>query len=236
MRNTSRYLLWDFDNTLAHRPGLWSQCLADIVNVAYPEKKAVRGTFAPYLSRGFPWHRPEVCHSHLSTSDLWWSALAPTLEEALRLGAGVDQSEASDLAAKVRSAQLDATRWVIFEDTVPALELVAEEGWNQVILSNHMPELPELVAALGLGKYFTAIHTSGTTGFEKPHPRAYAAVLESLGSTPGRGAMIGDSYPADFVGPRTAGLEAVLVRSSHPQCDTSFSNLIEAARFITGRT
>ena len=66
---------------------------------------------------------------------------------------------------------------MIFDDTLPALDLLAEEGWNQVILSNHIPELPYLVAALGLSRYFTAIHTSGTTGFEKPHPRAYAAVL-----------------------------------------------------------
>ncbi len=136
--------------------------------------------------------------------------------------------------AEVRTAYLDPSTWVVFEDTVAALELLAREGWNQVILSNHVPELPALVAALGLSRYFTAIHNSGTTGFEKPHPRAYAAVLETLGPTPGRVVMVGDNYLADFVGPRAAGIEAVLVRSTHPQCDASFPNLLEAADFITG--
>ena len=234
MRGSSRYLLWDFDNTLAQRPGLWSQCLADLVNLAYPEKKAVREAFRPYLSRGFPWHSPEISHPHLCTADLWWSALAPTLEQALRLGAGLEQHQASELAHQVRSAQLDPSAWLVFDDSMPALELLAQAGWNQVILSNHVPELPELVAALGLSPFFSAIHTSGATGFEKPHPRSYAAVLETFVSAPARVVMVGDSYPADFAGARAAGLEAVLVRSSHPQCDTSFPNLMEAVQFIIG--
>jgi putative hydrolase of the HAD superfamily len=133
----------------------------------------------------------------------------------------------------VRRAYLEPGAWVVFDDTVRALQVLAQEGWNQVILSNHVPELPELVAALGLSPYFTAIHTSGTTGFEKPHPRAYAAVLETFGSAPGRVVMVGDNYAADFAGPRAAGIEAVLVRSSHSQCDTSFTNLLEAVQFIT---
>jgi FMN phosphatase YigB (HAD superfamily) len=48
--------------------------------------------------------------------------------------------------------------------------------------------------------------------------------------------MVGDNYAADFAGPQAAGIEAVLVRSSHPQCDTSFSNLLEAVQFITRQT
>jgi putative hydrolase of the HAD superfamily len=235
MHGNSKYLLWDFDNTLAQRPGLWSQCLAEVVNCAYPEKKTVRESFRPYLMSGFPWHGAEVSHDHLSTSQQWWTALAPILEQALRLGAALEHRQACDLAGKVRSAYLDPRTWVVFDDVVPALELLAQHGWNQVILSNHVPELPELVAALGLSPFFTAIHTSGTSGFEKPHPRSYAAVLETFASAPARVVMVGDSYSADFAGARAAGLEAVLVRSSHPQCDTSFPTLIEAARFITGR-
>jgi putative hydrolase of the HAD superfamily len=234
MHGTSRNALWDFDNTLVQRPALWGQCLADVVNFAYPEKKAVREAFRPYLSRGFPWHGPEVSHAHLSTSQEWWTALAPTLEQALRLGAALEPCQASDLVGQIQSVYLDPSTWVVFDDTVTALELLAQNGWNQVILSNHVPELPALVAALGLSPYFTAIHTSGTTGFEKPHPRSYAAVLETFASTPARVVMVGDSYSADFAGARAAGLEAVLVRSSHPQCDTSFSNLIEAVQFIIG--
>jgi putative hydrolase of the HAD superfamily len=235
MRGTAKHLLWDFDNTLALRPGLWSQCLADVVNRAYPQKKAVSEAFRPYLFRGFPWHDHEASHAHLSNSDEWWAALAPILAQALRLGAALEHQQAAELACKVRDAYLDPSTWVVFDDTVAALEVMAQEGWKQVILSNHVPELPGLVVALGLSPYFTAIHTSGTTGFEKPHPRAYAAVLETFGSTPGRVVMVGDNYAADFAGPRGAGIEAVLVRSSHPQCDASFSNLLEAVQFITTR-
>ena len=234
MHADSRNLLWDFDNTLAFRPGYWSQCLADVVNRVYPDRKALPEAFRPHLMSGFPWHGHQTAHTHLCTSEAWWAALAPTLEQALQAGAALEQDQASQLVAEVRTAYLDPSTWVVFEDTVAALELLAREGWNQVILSNHVPELPALVAALGLSRYFTAIHNSGTTGFEKPHPRAYAAVLETLGPTPGRVVMVGDNYLADFVGPRAAGIEAVLVRSTHPQCDASFPDLLEAADFITG--
>ncbi len=181
------------------------------------------------------WHAHETSHAHLATSDEWWSALAPTLEQALRLGATLKPHQASELVARVRSRYLDPSTWVVFDDTVAALQLLAEAGWNQVILSNHVPELPQLVSALGLSTYFTAIYTSGITGFEKPHPRAYATALETLGPTPERVVMVGDNYLADFVGPRAAGIEAVLVRASHAQCDRSFVNLLEAAQFITRR-
>jgi hypothetical protein len=85
MHGNAKYLLWDFDNTLALRPGYWSQCLADVVNRGYPEKKALCEAFRPHLMSDFPRHGHETSHTHLSTSDEWWRALAPTLEQALRL-------------------------------------------------------------------------------------------------------------------------------------------------------
>jgi putative hydrolase of the HAD superfamily len=236
MHRHSKYLLWDFDNTLAIRPGHWSQCLAEVVNGAYPEKQVRRESFRPHLMSSFPWHDHETSHTHISSPDEWWAAMAPTLEQALRLGAALGQQQASALVTGFRSRYLDPSTWVVFDDTVAALELLAAQGWKQMILSNHVPELPELVAALGLSPYFTAIHTSGTTGFEKPHPRTYAAALETFGPTPDRVVMVGDSYLMDYVAARAAGLEAVLVRSTHPQCDTSFATALEAARFIVGRS
>lgn len=234
MHGKTQHLVWDFDNTLAVRPGHWGQCLAEVVNECYPDKQVLPEAFRPHLTSGFPWHVHETPHTHLSSADEWWTALTPTLERALQRGAALETHQASALLAAFRTTYLDPGNWVVFDDTVAALELLSRDGWNQVILSNHVPELTGIVTALGLSAFFSAVHTSGITGFEKPHPRTYEAVLETFGARPGRVVMVGDSYRADYVGPRLAGIEAVLVRSAHPQCDTAFATVLEAAQYIVG--
>jgi len=42
-----RYIIWDFDGTIAFREGLWSQAVVDVVNRNFPEAK-------PQLSRSKP--------------------------------------------------------------------------------------------------------------------------------------------------------------------------------------
>ena len=46
------------------------------------------------------------------------------------------------------------------------------EGYRMIILSNHVPELPQIVCDLGLTDAFEAVLGSAQTAVEKPHPRA----------------------------------------------------------------
>jgi putative hydrolase of the HAD superfamily len=82
---------------------------------------------------------------------------------------------------------------------------------SNAILSNHVPELPELVGALGIAPYVDAVFTSALTGFEKPHPEAFRYALRAFGD-PQHVWMVGDSPTADVQGAEALGLRAILVR------------------------
>jgi len=210
-----RYILWDFDGTLAERPGMWSQCLADVANEFIGAALYQRESFVPHLSSGFPWHRPDIGHPELVDPLAWWSALAPTLSEAMSKGANLPRSQTSELVWRVRTEYVNPRRWRIFTDTTDALKQLSANGWRHVILSNHVPELPTLVHALGIGSHFEQIHTSAIIGYEKPNPMCFQAALEHL--PPGAEVtMVGDNYPADILGAQAVGLKAVLVRKPHP--------------------
>jgi len=228
-----RYILWDFDNTLAHRPGLWSQCLADLVNVLYPSQLAVKEHFSPYLSSGFPWHSPELSHHHLVSSDVWWNSLLPLFQQALKKGADINVKDSQLLAQRVRFEYTNPERWEVFSDTHNALETLSNAGWDHIILSNHVPELEALVEALGLAKHFKAIHTSALLGYEKPHANAFSSAVEDIRFNAERIVMVGDSFAADYVGAISAGLEALLVRNTHPDCPNAFPDLAKLTNFLT---
>jgi putative hydrolase of the HAD superfamily len=108
-------------------------------------------------------------------------------------------------------------RWVVFPDTEPALIRLRALGWRQAILSNHCPELPDLVAGLGRSAYFEVVLTSAAIGFEKPTPKPTRA-LRDLGH-PQTAWMVGVSSEADIAGARRCGIPGVLVRRPAPGFD-----------------
>lgn len=135
--------------------------------------------------------------------------------------AGGDRLDAERIAAAVRERFIDPTHgWLVFDDTEPALTRVAQAGWHNVLLSNHVPELPALVEGLGLSDHFTRIFTSGASGYEKPHPEAFRMALLACGN-PARAWMVGDNPIADVQGAEAIGLPAVLVRSDGPTARTA---------------
>ncbi|OPX42789.1 phosphoglycolate phosphatase [Ruminiclostridium hungatei] len=106
------------------------------------------------------------------------------------------------------------TQWHMYDDTIPCLEIAKSRGYVNVIVSNHVPELAQLVKALGLGGYFRQVYSSADLGFEKPNIQIYRKVL-SMFSDINEVTMIGDSYPADILGAKNAGINAVLVRAEN---------------------
>ena len=231
MAVNERYLVWDFDNTLAHRPGHWSQCLADLACEAQPKTVFHREQFVPHLRSGFPWHKPERGHPELAHPDAWWAHLAPVLERALILGASMEASLATSIARQVRLRYTAPEYWVVYPDVNPSLSALTRRGWRHLLLSNHVPELPQLVKELGLDEHFDAVYTSATLGFEKPHPLAFAAVNSALPAN-GRAVMVGDSFVADYQGALAAGFDAMLVRNTHPQCKYCFPDLLALLEYL----
>jgi putative hydrolase of the HAD superfamily len=104
-------------------------------------------------------------------------------------------------------------------------------GWQHVVLSNHVPELPPLLEALGLASHMGRVFNSAQTGVEKPHPQAFRNVLTALGGAT-QIWIVGDSVQADIAGAQAVGLRAVLVRSQHPQAVHCCETLAELPRVL----
>src|ERR671922_2114570 len=72
-----KLLIWDFDGSLAYRQGRWSGALLDVLNQYVPGHTITRDQLVPHWRQGFPWHKPQQPHTHLSSADAWWAQLTP---------------------------------------------------------------------------------------------------------------------------------------------------------------
>lgn len=226
-----RYLIWDFDGTLAERRGMWSAALLEALETELPGHSLTPESLIPYLQTGFPWHEPQNVRETKVSAEEWWQALYPVFVRAYCEGLQLENAQAHRLCKAAREAYVNPRNWVLFEDTLPSLKALAAAGWKHVILSNHVPELSQIVQALGIGRYFEAIFNSAETGIEKPHPRAFHNVLASLGQVKSVW-MIGDSITTDVNGAIAAGLQAALVRKPHADAAVYHETLDQLAAFL----
>lgn len=210
-----RYLVWDFDGTLAERPGQWSGMLAKMLKAEFPHLTATREDFRPHMSANFPWHRHETPQIPPHGDDAWWEALHPVFTHAFESCGKLCTADAQRLARRVREEYLRFDEWKVFEDTVPALEALTAEGWIHVVLSNHVPELEKLIEAIGLAPHFERVFNSAKLGYEKPHPEVFGKVRAACPRAT-QYVMVGDNPVADVRGARAVGWPAVLVRTHDP--------------------
>jgi len=224
-------ILFDFDGTIAHRPGMWSQSLVEALDEVKPGHAITVADVRPHLQDGFPWDRPDEAHLDLSTPEQWWSSLEPLFANAYE-AVGVDPEVVPSAAASVRRHYCDADRFELFPESLCALTRLKDAGWSLVILSNHVPELPSLVEHLGLGGLIEEVFSSASVGYEKPNPEAFRIALN--GTDPAHCFMVGDNPRADVLGAENVGLRAILVRSQTSEALLCAADLTEAASLILG--
>ena len=226
-----KVIFWDFHGTLIEDPIGWSGTFALLIDALQPELGMTKSRIAAELRTAYPW---DVAHKpHRHTPDSWWQEVTAELE-AGALRAGVRPEVAATAAGKMRTEIVDPSRMVVFPDTRPALELVRARGWRNVILSNHVPELPEMVERLGLADLVDRVFTSAAMGYEKPHVAIFRAALKELGGVD-QAWMVGDNPLADIAGAQQAGLPAILVRRKEREHCLCSEGLVGAAELILGR-
>lgn len=227
------YLIWDFDDTLGYRTeGKWTASLVKVLQIEVPDFPVNAEAIRPHMQSGFPWHTPDVPHTHITSGDAWWDNLCPLFAKAFR-SIGLPSDEADRLARKVRHVYADPSAWRLFDDTLPALSQLSQLGWSYCILSNHVPELPLILSHLGILNEFATVVNSADTGYEKPHPEAFRRLLCAL-REPDAVWMIGDGYEADIAGARAIGVPGILVRKSHPQAEHRCKDLLGVIGILPG--
>jgi putative hydrolase of the HAD superfamily len=228
-------LIWDFDGTLGYRTGGgWTAALLEVLLHEEAACGVVAEQLYPYLQSGFPWHTPDRPHPEIRTARQWWDTLAPVFERAFQ-GVGLNASQARCMARQVRYTYPNPERWQLFEDTIPTLARLSSQGWTHIVLSNHVPELPHIIEHLELKPYIAQIYNSAQTGYEKPHRRAFQAVLDTLPEAMAAW-MIGDSMNADIIGAASAGIPGVLVRKWHKDAKYCCRELAQVPATIEGRS
>ena len=241
-----RVVMWDFDGTLGARVAtvrgvrgvrggvrgaLWAQTLVEVLDERMPSHGVAVGDLRPHLQSRFPWHEPERVHTDLGTADEWWARYTPIFAGAFE-AVGLPTPLAAALADGVRGRYLAPSSWRLFPDTIPVLRKLSDAGWDHVILSNHVPELENLVDALGLSEVVLATVCSAVIGYEKPHREAFRIAREVAGK-PTELWMVGDNPQADVLGAEQVGIPAILVRRPPgPDVLRSAVDLVGAAAHI----
>jgi hypothetical protein len=120
----SGVVLWDFDGTLAWRPGLWGGCVLEVLDEQAPGHTAELETVRSAMRAGFPWHdHARAAPRTLSDPEAWWRAVtAADRRRDPRLRGG----GAGGGARARRSPALTSTAtrgWRVFDDTRAALRI-----------------------------------------------------------------------------------------------------------------
>ena len=204
-------IFWDFDRTLAFRPLGWGDLVAEAFVARNLGPAPTSDEIQPLLQSGYPWHTPEIPHPELDSPAKWWDRVGKVITQAY-VALGCSRSLAEELAAEVRDGYTDAAGYVVYDDSFPTLRELGRRGWRHFILSNHVPELPDIVAALGLRPLVEEVITSATVGYEKPNPEIFRLALDMAGN-PAAAWMVGDNVVADVMGAEAAGIKGILVRS-----------------------
>lgn len=140
-------VFWDFDGTLAERDGMWPAVLHDAIRSTDPDRTISIADLAPWLVEGFPRWKPGQLRVFPDAA-AWWASAGTTLVDAC-CAAGLDPSTAERAVAAVPRIYDRPGNWRIKAGAFEALTAARDAGLTNAILSNHAPELPQLVDALG---------------------------------------------------------------------------------------
>lgn len=131
-------------------------------------------------------------------------------ERLILKGAGLDVSlhlarEIWQLAAQVPK------ELGLFDDVLPALELLKGRGVILGVISNLRRDMDELCRQLKLDPYLDFCVTSLEAGAEKPHSPIFLAALQRAHVSAQEAVHVGDQYQADVEGARAVGIIPVLL-------------------------
>jgi putative hydrolase of the HAD superfamily len=112
-------------------------------------------------------------------------------------------------AVEMEGRWAHSAHFELYDDALPVLELLREQGLRIGLLSNSSRDLHEFVAHHTLRA--DALLTSHAHGKTKPHESIFRAMLELLDVAAGEAVMVGDTIEDDVEGAQAVGMRAVLL-------------------------
>jgi putative hydrolase of the HAD superfamily len=127
------------------------------------------------------------------------------LFDAAGVQAGSDLVERAAVAYRER--YLAARRAISGAATL--LPLIKARARVGIVSNNLLEEQKDKLRCCGLDRLIDALIVSEEAGVSKPDPAIFEMALDRLGCTADEAVMIGDSWSADVVGARAAGIRAI---------------------------
>ncbi|MCR9063981.1 MAG: YjjG family noncanonical pyrimidine nucleotidase [Cytophagales bacterium] len=200
-----KHLFFDLDHTLWDFESNAADCLSEIfVNHAFEAKGVSKTDFLSTFSsvNRYLWTQLEqnlISHDHIRKErfKLAFDKLGFPIEETLS-----ENLNAHFLELLPRKSKL-----------IPdCLEVLTKlHGTYELhILSNGYQEVQKLkMSTGGINHYFDKIITNDIAGARKPDRQIFEYALQQAKAKPQDSLMIGDSFDADILGARNAGLDAI---------------------------
>ena len=130
----------------------------------------------------------------------WWGVLAAE--------AGIQMPREVMMEITRRASnQAKSARWVLYDDTLPAMKMLKQRGLVLGLISNIVASS----AGAGLESCLDLMVTSREVGANKPEPAIFLAALERAGVSAPEAVYVGDQYQTDVLGARGVGIKPVLI-------------------------
>ncbi|MCL2756860.1 MAG: HAD family hydrolase [Coriobacteriia bacterium] len=124
---------------------------------------------------------------------------------------GVDTSKHKEIAMSVHRRYFTAESWKTFDDVIPALKRLKQQGIRMGLISNWDSTLGDIIEGLGLASYFEIVLSSTVVKLHKPMPEIFKYALEQMGVAPAEALHVGDHLIADVQGAHAVGIMPVLI-------------------------
>ncbi len=101
----------------------------------------------------------------------------------------------------------------LYNDTIPTLQQLRDDGYKLAIVSNWDTPLDPLAERLGIAEYFDVITASHDTRVRSAKPDSYIFeyTLNAVGVSAEETVHVGDTYEADIIGARDVGIRPILI-------------------------
>ena len=118
--------------------------------------------------------------------------------------------------------------FIPYDDVIPALSQLHQQGYQLAVLSNLRRDMSELCQRLGLAPYLDFYVSSAEAGAEKPHAAVFLSALGKAGVAPNEVVHVGDQHRSDVLGARGVGIHPVLLDRGGWQTDVDDCARIES--------
>lgn len=148
----------------------------------------------------------------------WTAYYAYSLRNAIP---GIPEAEVTSAGTALFDWYADPAQWQPFDDVRDALEAVHARGLIQGVISDWGSDLLPILHAHELTRLMDFVVASAVVGSSKPHRDMFMFALSRAGVRAEEAVYVGDSYLADVLGSRAAGLHPVLIdrEGSYPNVD-----------------